>query len=51
MKLEFDKAWFDNRIRQDEDFEVGAGVPTNADEREEVADDSQQAENTANFPE
>lgn len=28
MKLQLNKDWFENRIQPNEDFEVGAGVPT-----------------------
>lgn len=27
MKLQLSEEWFENRIRPDEDFDVGAGVP------------------------
>jgi len=32
MKLQLSKEWFENRIQPDEDFEVGAGVPTDTQE-------------------
>ena len=32
MKLHLNKEWFENRIQPDEDFEVGAGVPTGTSE-------------------
>lgn len=37
MKLQLNKEWFEYRILPDEDFEVGAGVPTEVQECAEEA--------------
>lgn len=51
MKLRLNKEWFENRIRPNEDFEVGVGVPTEApecaDEKSGLSPSRKDTENAA----
>lgn len=46
MKLQLSKEWFENRIQPEEDFEVGAGVPTGTSECTDTTSASDQEQAT-----